>query len=429
MNILYTTKCKKAEIDYYLDKPLIQDNPEIETSVRSIISDVQKNGDAALFKYIRRFDCPDADSLIVSTEEIEYAYTQIDADLLNSIKAAKDNIVSFHKKQLRSSWIDLDDNGRLLGQLIRPIEKAAVVVPGFQAPLPSSVLMGALPAKVAGVSEVYISTPPRKDGSVHSAIIAAAMEAGVDKIFKIGGAHGVAALAYGTETVPKVDKIVGPGNIYTTMAKRFVFGHVGIDMLAGPSEIVILADESAVPAYVAADMLSQAEHDSDARSILITVSESLAVKVAEEIEKQIIKLSRESIARESLKHNGAIIIASNMNEAVSMVNKAAPEHLELAVSDPINTLCSIKNAGAVFLGNYTTESLGDYIAGPNHVLPTSATARFSSPLNVDDFIKKSSVIMYSHAALIEDAASTITIAEAEGLDAHANAVKVRMKDK
>lgn len=425
MRILFTSECKIEDLARYLDKPLLQDNPDVERSVRGILADVQSRGDNAVLDYVRKFDWPDADSITVPYEEIEKAYSQVTDSLLAAIRHAKSNIVSFHLKQMRTSWMDVDQSGKMLGQLIRPIERAAVVVPGFQAPLPSSVLMGVLPAKVAGVSEVYVSTPPRKDGSIHPAITVAAAECGVDQIFRIGGAHGVAALAYGTETVPKVDKIVGPGNIYTTMAKRFVFGHVGIDMLAGPSEVIILADETANPRYVAADMLSQAEHDPDARSITITTSRKLAGRVADEVERQLGNLSRADIARSSLAENGAIIVTADMNEAILMVNRAAPEHLELAVADPMLMLSAIRNAGAIFLGNYSTESIGDYVAGPNHVLPTSGTARFSSPLNVDDFMKKSSVIMYSRESLLADAASTIELAEAEGLDAHANAVRVR----
>ncbi|MHB0999648.1 MAG: histidinol dehydrogenase [Armatimonadota bacterium] len=427
MRILDTLKNNNDELARFLDKPLLQDSPEIESSVRRILDDVRQRGDEAVLEYVRKFDWPDADSITVPDEDIENAYSQVSDDLLSAIKQAKRNIEEFHKKQLRTSWMDVDQDGKMLGQLIRPLRRAAVVVPGFQAPLPSSVLMGAVPAKVAGVKEVYVSTPPRKDGTVHPAIIVAAVESGVDRIYRIGGAHGVAALAYGTATVPRVDKIVGPGSIYTTMAKRFVFGQVGIDMLAGPSEVLILADETANPRYVAADMLSQAEHDADARSIVITVSHQFAERVAAEVELQLQSLSRADIARKSLNDNGAIIIASSLDEAVEMVNRAAPEHLELAVSDPMLLLGSILNAGAIFLGNYSTESIGDYIAGPNHVLPTSGTARFSSPLNVDDFIKKSSVLMYSKKSLIADAGSTIELAEAEGLDAHANAVRVRIE--
>ena len=428
MRILNTITSTPTELARFLDKPLLQDNPKVEQSVRAIISDVRERGDAAVMEYIRKFDWPDADSLIVPEEVIDKAYSQVSSELLAAIRTAKANIEAFHRKQLRTSWIDTDESGKLLGQIIRPLERVAVLAPGFQAPLPSSVLMGAVPAKVAGVKEVFLSTPPSKDGSIHPAIAVAAREAGIDRIFRIGGAHGVAAMAYGTESVPRVDKIVGPGSVYVTMAKRFVFGQVGIDMLAGPSEVIVLADETANPRFVAADLLAQAEHDPDARSILITTSEKLADQVSAEVDRQLQALNRRDVAVKSLAESGAIIIAKSMVEALALVNRAAPEHLELAVSDPMLTLGSIKNAGAIFLGNYTTESLGDYTAGPNHVLPTSGTARFSSPLNVDDFIKKSSVLMYSKESLLADSAATIELAEAEGLDAHAHAVKVRVDE-
>lgn len=428
MRILNTITSTPTELARFLDKPLLQDNPKVEQSVRAIISDVRERGDAAVMEYIRKFDWPEADSLIVPEEVIDKAYSQVSSELLAAIRTAKANIEAFHRKQLRTSWIDTDESGKLLGQIIRPLERVAVLAPGFQAPLPSSVLMGAVPAKVAGVKEVFLSTPPSKDGSIHPAIAVAAREAGIDRIFRIGGAHGVAAMAYGTESVPRVDKIVGPGSVYVTMAKRFVFGQVGIDMLAGPSEVIVLADETANPKFVAADLLAQAEHDPDARSILITTSEKLAAEVSAEVDRQLQALNRRDVAVKSLAESGAIIIAKSMVEALALVNRAAPEHLELAVSDPMLTLGSIKNAGAIFLGNYTTESLGDYTAGPNHVLPTSGTARFSSPLNVDDFIKKSSVLMYSKESLLADSAATIELADAEGLDAHANAVKVRVDE-
>jgi histidinol dehydrogenase len=427
MRILSMGTILPQELARFIDKPLLQDNPEVEQSVRAIIADVRARGDAAVMECVRRFDWPDADSLVVPDEAIETAYSRVSPRVLAAIRTAKANIESFHKKQLRTSWFDTDQPGKLLGQMIRPLARVAVLAPGFQAPLPSSVLMGAVPAKVAGVKEVYLSTPPSKDGFIHPAIAVAAREAGIDRIFRIGGAHGVAALAYGTDTVPKVDKIVGPGSVYVTMAKRFVFGQVGIDMLAGPSEVIVLADETANPVYVAADLLAQAEHDPDARSILITTSEKLAREVSIEVERQIETLSRRDVAAKSLEECGAIIIAADLDEAIGLVNRAAPEHLELAVANPMLRLGSIQNAGAIFLGNHTTESLGDYTAGPNHVLPTSGTARFSSPLNVDDFTKKSSVLMYSREALIADAETTIDLALTEGLEAHANAVRVRVE--
>lgn len=425
MRVLHVCNSSKAELNKYIDKPLLQENPEVEEQTRRIVTAVRDGGDAAVFEYIRKFDWPDSDSLVLPEESIDAAYDSVSKDLLQAIRTAKGNIERFHRKQLRTSWMEAED-GKILGQMIRPLEKVGVLAPGFQAPLPSSVLMGAVPAKVAGVREVYLCTPPRRDGSIHPAIAVAAREAGIDKIFRIGGAHGVAALAYGTETVPRVDKLVGPGNVWVAMAKRLVFGHVGIDMLAGPSEVVILADESANPAFIAADLLAQAEHDPDARSILITTSAAIAGRVSLEVDAQIEKLSRKEIARKSLDGNGAIVVAESFEQALDLVNQAASEHLELAVKDPMMILGSIRNAGAIFLGNYTTESLGDYTAGPNHILPTSGTARFSSPLNVDDFLKKSSVLMFSRESMATDAAATMEIAEAEGLDAHANAVRIRI---
>lgn len=426
MRILYTRNAEPGELARFLDKPLLQDNPEVEDSVRRILADVRDRGDSAVFEYIRKFDWPESDSLIVSEEEIDQAYSEVSESLLSAIRAARENIERFHKKQLRTSWIDADENGKLLGQVIRPVDRVAVLAPGFQAPLPSSLLMAAVPARVAGVREIYLCTPPRKDGSIHPAMAVAAREAGIDKVFRVGGAHGVAAMAYGTETVPRVDKIVGPGNVYVTMAKRFVFGQVGIDMLAGPSEVLVLADETANPRFVAADLLSQAEHDPDARAILVTPSSKLAEDVSAEVERQLAALSRREVAQTSLDDNGAIIVTESLDEAVELANRAAPEHLELAVADPMLHLSSIRNAGAILMGEYSTEPIGDYVAGPNHILPTSGTARFSSPLNIDDFLKKSSIIMYSRESLRADAGATVELAEAEGLTAHANAVRVRL---
>ena len=428
MRVLEAWNSKPEELSRYLDKPLLQDNPEVEESVRRIIADVKERGDEAVLQYVRRFDWPDADSLVLPDEAIEKAYSQVSEKLLAAIRAAKANIESYHKKQLRTSWMDADQSGKLLGQIIRPLDRVGVLAPGFQAPLPSSLLMAAVPAKVAGVKEVFLSTPPRKDGTLHPAMVVAAAESGIDRIFRIGGAHGVAALAYGTETVPRVDKIVGAGSVYVTMAKRFVFGQVGIDMLAGPSEVLVLADETANPRYVAADLLSQAEHGPDARSILVTTSRKLADEVSAEVDRQLQTLSRADIARKNVDENGAIIVTRSMDEAVEIANRVAPEHLEINVAEPMLLLESIKNAGAILLGESSTEPLGDYIAGANHVLPTSGTARFSSPLNVDDYLKKSSVIMYSREALLADGPYAIELAEAEGLDAHANAVRIRLQD-
>lgn len=426
MRVLDTRTTKPEELARYLDKPLLQDNPEAEEIVRRILADVRNRGDEAILEYVRKLDWPAADSFVLPDDAVKQAYSQVSDGLLAAIRAAKANIEAFHKRQLRSSWMDTSKKGRLLGQIIRPLERVGILAPGFQAPLPSSLLMAAVTAKVAGVNELYVSTPPKSDGSVHPAMIVAAAESGVDRIFRIGGAHGVAALAYGTATVPRVDKIVGAGGVHVTMAKRFVFGQVGIDMLAGPSEILVLADDSANPKYVAADLLSQAEHGPEARALLVTTSRELAESVSAEVERQIGSLSRGEIARASVEQNGAIVIVSSMDEGIDVANRVAPEHIELAVTDPERLLDSIKNAGAILMGEYSTEPIGDYIAGPNHILPTSGTARFSSPLNVDDFLKKSNVIMYSRDNLLADARATIELAEAEGLEAHANAVKIRL---
>ena len=428
MRVLDARESKPQEIARFLDRPLLQDNPEVESAVRRIITDVRDRGDAAVLEYVRRFDWPDADSLVTPQSAIEQAYSQVSNKLVAAIRAAKANIWAYHQKQVRSSWTNTDENGKLLGQVVRPLERVGVLAPGFQAPLPSSLLMAAVPAKVAGVREIVLSTPPRKDGSLHPAMLVAAAEAGIDRILRIGGAHGVAALAYGTETVPRVDKIVGAGSVYVTMAKRFVFGQVGIDMLAGPSEVLVIADDSANARYVAADLLSQAEHDPDARSILLTPSRRLADEVSAEVERQLDSLSRADVARKSLDEAGAILVTRDLDEAIEIANRVAPEHLELEVSDPMPLLERITNAGAILLGGISTEPLGDYIAGTNHVLPTSGTARFSSPLSVDDYMKKSSVIMYSREALREDGPHAVELAEAEGLDAHANAVRVRLDD-
>jgi len=426
MRVLDTQESGPEAIAGFLDRPLLQDNPEVEEAVRRILADVRERGNAAVLEYVRKFDWPDADSLVVSDEAIGQAYSAVSDELLAAIRSAKDSIESFHRKQLRTSWVDVDEKGKLLGQVIRPLGRVAVLTPGFQAPLPSSLLMAAVPAKAAGVKEVFVSTPPRRDGSIHPAMAVAAAESGVDRIFRIGGAHGVAAFAYGTETVPRVDKIVGAGGVYVTMAKRLVFGQVGIEMLAGPSEVLVLADETANPRYVAADLLSQAEHDKDARAILVTPSRKLADEVSAEVGRQLQKLSRREVAQASLDSNGAIIVTANLDEAVELANRAAPEHLELVVAEPMLLLGSIRNAGAILLGESSTEPIADYIAGPSHILPTSGTARFSSPLNVDDFMKKSNVIMYSRESLLADAQATIELAEAEGLDAHANAVRIRL---
>lgn len=427
MRVLDTRNSKPEELASILDTPLLQANPEVETVVKSILTDVRDRGDTAVLEYVRKFDWPDADSVIVSESEIEGACSQISDDLLGAIRCAAENIRRYHEKQLRTSWFDIEQDGCLLGQLIRPLERVAVLAPAFQAPLPSSLLMAAIPAKIAGVKEIYVSTPPRRDGTIHPAMAVAAREAGVTKVYRVGGAHGVAAFAYGTESIPKVDKIVGPGGMYVTVAKRFVFGTVGIDMLAGPSEIVVIADETANPMYVAADLLSQAEHDPNARAILLTPSRRLAEWVDNEIQRQLAQLSRQETAESSLSAHGAIIITTDLDEAIELANRIAPEHLSVSIAEPISVLGSIKKAGAILLGEYSTEPIGDYVAGPNHILPTSGTARFSSPLSVDDFLKKSSVIMYSRQAIQKNGPHAAILAETEGLDAHAKAVRARLE--
>jgi len=395
--------------------------------VEEIISDIRKNGDKALFEYTEKFDRVQvtAGSIKVSGQEIKEAYEKIDPELLGVIRRAKENIEKFHQKQKENSWFSAENDGVILGQLYRPLEVVGIYVPGGTAVLTSSVLMNAVPAKVAGVEKIIMATPPQRDGSINPAVLVAAQEAGVSEIYKMGGAQAIAAMAFGTESVPRVDKIFGPGNIYVATAKRLVFGYCDIDMFAGPSEITVVADDSAEPAFVAADLLSQAEHDVLAAAILVTPSEKLADEVIREIEKQYEKLSRKDILDKSLKDYCAVVLANNLDEAMDIVNQIAPEHLELCIEEPFSRLSDVKNAGAVFLGNWSPEPLGDYFAGPNHVLPTGGTARFFSPLTVADFTKKSSVISYTRGALEKCAEDIVIFANSEGLDAHANAIEVR----
>lgn len=400
-----------------------------EKDVKAIIDNVKENGDKALFDYTLRFDKAsiNQDNIIVTKEELEEAYNEVDVKLIKVIRKALVNIKSFHEKQLQNSWFDSND-GIILGQKVTPLDKVGVYVPGGKAVYPSSVLMNVVPAKVAGVNTIYMTTPPDKDGKICANTLVAAHEAGVDVIYKAGGAQAVAALAFGTESITKVDKIVGPGNIYVALAKKAVFGHVSIDSIAGPSEILVLADETANPRYVAADLLSQAEHDELASAILITNSKDLAQKVSKEIDEFLEVLSRRDIISKSLENYGYILVADNMDDAISAVNEIASEHLELVVKDPFNTMTKIKNAGAIFLGEYSSEPLGDYFAGPNHVLPTNGTAKFFSALSVDDFIKKSSIISYSREALESIHKDIETFAQCEGLTAHANSIKVRFEE-
>ena len=400
---------------------------DVNETVENILKDVKKRGDKALFEYTKKFDKVDLKTLEVSEEEIQKAFDTIDKELLEVIKYSHDNIKLFHEKQVRNNFIVKKENGVSLGQIINPIEKVGLYVPGGTAAYPSTVLMNAVPAKIAGCKEIIMVTPPTSDGTILPSLLVAAKISGVDRIFKVGGAQSIAALSYGTESIPKVYKIVGPGNIYVAMAKKMVYGEVSIDMIAGPSEVLIIADDSANPVHVAADLLSQAEHDKLAASILVTTSKELAKNVAEQLEIQLKELEREEIARTSIENQGRIIITKTIDEAIKISNEIAPEHLELAVSNPFELLTRVKNAGSIFMGHNTPEPLGDYLAGPNHTLPTSGTAKFSSPLSVDDFIKKSSFIYYSKKGLEEVKDKVIKFAESEGLTAHARSVSKRFE--
>ncbi len=400
--------------------------------VSRIIAHVQKNGDQALVEYTRRFDAPGlkAGQLAVSPEEIKQAARQVDRRFKRALNRAIRQIEGFHRQQFRQSWVDPARDGVLLGQLFHPVDSAGIYVPGGQGgltPLVSSVLMGALPAKIAGVSRLVMVTPPTRSGDVNAHLLAAAHAVGIDAVYRVGSAWAIAALAYGTATIDPVDVIVGPGNLYVTLAKKLVAGTVGIDMVAGPSEILIVADHSANPAYAAADMLSQAEHDPLASAVLLTDSADVARGTAAELENQLAQLPRGDIAAAALRDYGAIIQVADMGTAIELANRIAPEHLELLTATPMDLVGGIRNAGAVFLGAHTPEPVGDYIAGPNHVLPTAGTARFSSALSVDNFVKKTSLIRYTAEALKEEAADIICLAEIEGLDAHANAVRLRLK--
>lgn len=402
---------------------------KFEASVQEILNAVKEKGDEAVFEYTEKFDGVrlDAEHLLVTEEEIAEAYEQVDDELIAIIRKALVNIRDYHQKQMQYSWFDSKPDGTILGQKVTALQRVGVYVPGGKAAYPSSVLMNIMPAKVAGVDEIIMVTPPGKDGKVTPTTLVAAKEAGADKVYKVGGAQAIAALAYGTESIPKVDKIVGPGNIFVALAKRCVFGHVSIDSVAGPSEIMVLADETANARYVAADLLSQAEHDEMASAILVTTSEELAKKVSEEVDGFVKELSRKDIIQKSLDNYGYILVADTMQDAIDTVNEIASEHLEVVTANPFDTMTRIQNAGAIFLGSYSSEPLGDYFAGPNHVLPTNGTAKFFSPLSVDDFIKKSSIIYYSREALEAVHEDIIDFAEAEYLTAHANSIKVRFE--
>ena len=402
---------------------------EFEGRVNDIIANVREKRDEAIFDYTKKFDGADinASNILVTKEEIGEAYSLVDEKLLAVIRKALVNIRKYHEKQAQNSWFTSED-GIILGQKVTALEKAGVYVPGGKAVYPSSVLMNVLPAKVAGVDQIIMCTPPGKDGRVYPSTLVAANEAGVDKIYKVGGAQAIAAMAFGTESVPKVDKIVGPGNIYVALAKKAVFGYVSIDSIAGPSEILVLADETANPRYVAADLLSQAEHDEMASAILITTSEELAAKVSDEVDKFTAELSRKEIIQKSLDNYGYILVADSLDEAINTTNEIASEHMEIVTRDPFSVMTKIRNAGAIFIGEYSSEPLGDYFAGPNHVLPTNGTAKFFSALSVDDFIKKSSIISYSREALEKVHKDIEQFAECEQLTAHANSIKVRFEE-
>lgn len=428
MRILKLTEDTRKDILQNLLKRSPNNYGEFEGRVNAIIEEVRNNRDQAVFNYTKQFDGADinARNILVTEEEIAEAYEQVDTALLAVIRKSLVNIKKYHEKQVQNSWFTTED-GIILGQKVTALATVGVYVPGGKAVYPSSVLMNVLPAKVAGVDRIVMCTPPGKDGKVYPSTLVAAKEAGVDEIYKVGGAQAIAAMAFGTESVPKVDKIVGPGNIYVALAKKAVFGYVSIDSIAGPSEILVLADETANPRYVAADLLSQAEHDEMASAILITTSQKLAEEVSAEINQFVAELSRKEIIQKSLDNYGYILVADNMEEAIDTVNAIASEHMEIVTADPFHVMTKIRNAGAIFIGEYSSEPLGDYFAGPNHVLPTNGTAKFFSALSVDDFIKKSSIISYSREALEKVHKDIEQFAECEKLTAHANSIRVRFE--
>lgn len=422
-------KIVKAQ-EFDLRREVEYGSAEQNEAVRTIVQDVKNEGDAALLRYTEKFDGVklEAAGLRVTQEELQAAYSQVEPSFVEAISAAAANIRSFHTRQKRNSWMDLQPDGTLLGQIIRPLKRVGVYVPGGKASYPSSVLMNVIPAQVAGVPEIVMVTPPATGGTegIDPYILVAAAEAGVHEIYRVGGAQAIAALAYGTDTIAPVDKICGPGNIYVALAKREVYGVVDIDSIAGPSEIAVLADDSADPAYVAADLLSQAEHDEMASAILVTPSEAFAKACQAEVERQLAELPRRDIAGASVRDYGAVILVDSVVEGIDVINKLAPEHFELIVEEPMAYLGLIENAGAIFLGPYSSEPVGDYFAGPNHIIPTNGTARFSSPVDVDDFIKKSSLIYYSKEALLQNGATIMELARREGLEGHARAIEIRL---
>ncbi len=430
MRIVKLTDETRADILNDLLKRSPNHYSEYESAVNEIVETVRQKKDEALFEYTRKFDHFELnrENIQVTEAEIRKAYESLDGELVHVIRRSAENIRDFHRKQLHSSWFDAKEDGSLLGMKITPIARAGVYVPGGKAAYPSSVLMNVIPAKVAGVGEIIMTTPPGPDGKVNPGTLVAAHIAGVDRIYKAGGAQAVAAMAFGTESVPRVDKITGPGNIFVALAKKAVYGYVGIDSIAGPSEILVLADGTANPKYVAADLLSQAEHDELASAILITTSAELAGKVSAQVDVFTAKLSRKEIIQKSLDRYGYILVADTMDDAVAAANEIASEHLEILTENPYEVMTKIRNAGAIFLGEYSSEPLGDYFAGPNHILPTNGTAKFFSPLNVDDFLKKTSIISYSGAALEKVHKDIELFAESEGLTAHANSIKMRFEE-
>jgi histidinol dehydrogenase len=428
LKFMEITESNKKSLIKDLKSRSIETEQEIILSVNNILSRVKKEGDKALFEFTKSFDKVELKKLEVSSSELDECFNSVEEDFIEALKEAKLNIEEYHNKQKANGFLMTKDKGVYLGQRVLPLERVGVYVPGGTAAYPSSVLMNVIPAKVAGVDEIIMVTPPDKDGGINPYIGVAARIAGIDKIYKVGGAQAVGALAYGTETIEKVDKIVGPGNIFVAQAKKLVFGEVDIDMIAGPSEILVIADEKSDPSFVAADLMSQAEHDKLASSILITTSKELYEKVEIELERQVKTLEREEIIRTSLKDFGSAILCETIEECIDISNAIAPEHLEIMVDEPMKYLGMVKNAGSVFLGRYCPEPIGDYFGGTNHVLPTSGTARFFSPLSVDSFIKKSSFIYYSKEAIMENGEKIITLANKEGLTAHANSVKVRLNN-
>ena len=429
MRIQRLTKDAKENLLEDLLKRSPNNYGQYEQGVQEILAHVKEEKDQAVFAYTKKFDQADitADNIKVTEEEIEEAYKEVDPKLVEIIRKALLNIRTYHEKQRQYSWFDSKPDGTILGQKVTPLHRVGVYVPGGKAVYPSSVLMNIVPAKVAGVDEIVMVTPPGKDGKVTPNTLVAAHEAGADVIYKVGGGQAIAALAYGTESIPKVDKIVGPGNIYVALAKKAVYGYVSIDAIAGPSEILVIADETANPRFVAADLLSQAEHDELASAILVTTSEELARKVSDEVDGFLKELSRSEIIRKSLDNYGYILVADTMNDVIDIANEIASEHLEIQTKNPYDVMTKVRNAGAIFIGEYASEPLGDYFAGPNHVLPTNGTAKFFSPLSVDDFIKKSSIIGYSEEALRDIHKDIEAFAEAEQLTAHANSIKVRFE--